>query len=42
MADEIENGVKKLMSMDEEMRAKVKEMCDKGRKASQDGGSSYH
>ena len=42
MADEIENAVKKLMSMDEEMRAKVKEMGEKGRKALQDGGSSHH
>jgi len=41
-ADEIENGVKKLMSMDEDMKRKLMELSDKGRKALQDGGSSHH
>ncbi|KAK9669906.1 hypothetical protein RND81_13G163000 [Saponaria officinalis] len=41
-AMEIEEGLKKLTSMDEKMRRKVKEMGDKGRKALEDGGSSSH
>lgn len=40
-AEEIENGVKKLMSLDEETKKKVREMSDKGRKTLQDGGSSH-
>ena len=41
-AEEVENGVKKLMSVDEEKREKVREMSDDGRKALQIGGSSHH
>nr|BAG71126.1 glucosyltransferase [Phytolacca americana]BAH05015.1 glucosyltransferase [Phytolacca americana] len=41
-AEEIENGVKKLMSKDEEMSEKVREMSEKGKKALEDGGSSHH
>nr|AAL57240.1 betanidin 6-O-glucosyltransferase [Cleretum bellidiforme] len=41
-SEEIENGVKKLMSMDEEMVEKVKKMSDKSRKTLEDGGSSHH
>ncbi|KNA16682.1 hypothetical protein SOVF_086920 [Spinacia oleracea] len=40
-AEDVENGVKKLMSMDEEMKNRVKEMGDKGRRSLEDGGSSY-
>ena len=40
-AEEIENGIKKLMSMDEETKQRVTEMKDKGRKCLQEGGSSY-
>ncbi|XP_074275230.1 anthocyanidin 3-O-glucosyltransferase 2-like [Silene latifolia] len=41
-AAEIENGVKNLMSMDDEMREKVKKKSDEGKKALQGGGSSYN
>ncbi|XP_021758354.1 anthocyanidin 3-O-glucosyltransferase 2-like [Chenopodium quinoa] len=40
-AEEIENGVKKLMSLDEETKNKVREMSDKSRSALEDGGSSH-
>ncbi|XP_074278829.1 putative UDP-glucose flavonoid 3-O-glucosyltransferase 3 [Silene latifolia] len=40
-ASEIENGVKNLMSMDEKMRARIKKKSDEGKKALQEGGSSY-
>ncbi|XP_021758330.1 anthocyanidin 3-O-glucosyltransferase 2-like [Chenopodium quinoa] len=40
-AEEIENGVKKLMGLDEETKNKVREMSDKGRNALEDGGSSH-
>ncbi|KAK9678198.1 hypothetical protein RND81_11G195100 [Saponaria officinalis] len=40
-ADEIEKGVKNLMSMDDNMRAKIKKMSDEGKKALEVGGSSY-
>ncbi|XP_074311835.1 anthocyanidin 3-O-glucosyltransferase 2-like [Silene latifolia] len=41
-AVEIEEGIKKLMSMDEKMKGNVKDMSDKARKALENGGSSYH
>ncbi|XP_074293927.1 anthocyanidin 3-O-glucosyltransferase 2-like [Silene latifolia] len=42
-AIEIEEGIKKLMSMDnKKIRGNVKEMSDKARKALQNGGSSYN
>ncbi|XP_021725456.1 UDP-glycosyltransferase 71E1-like [Chenopodium quinoa] len=40
-AEEIENGVKKLMSLDEETMNKVREISDKSRNALEDGGSSH-
>ncbi|XP_021841626.2 anthocyanidin 3-O-glucosyltransferase 2-like [Spinacia oleracea] len=40
-AEEIENGVKKLMSLDEETKKKVREMSEKGKKALEEGGSSH-
>nr|BAF75880.1 glucosyltransferase [Dianthus caryophyllus] len=39
---EIEEGLKKLMNMDENMRRNVKDMGEKGRKALEKGGSSCH
>ncbi|KAL2905715.1 UDP-glycosyltransferase 71A15 [Bienertia sinuspersici] len=41
IAEEVENGVKKLMSLDEETNNRVKEMKDKSRKALEEGGSSH-
>ncbi|XP_074293928.1 anthocyanidin 3-O-glucosyltransferase 2-like [Silene latifolia] len=41
-AMEIEEGIKKLMSMDEKMKVNVKNISDKARKALENGGSSYH
>lgn len=41
-AEEIEDGVKRLMGMDEGMREKVGKMSDKGRQALKQGGSSRH
>ncbi|XP_074293925.1 anthocyanidin 3-O-glucosyltransferase 2-like [Silene latifolia] len=42
-ATEIEEGIKKLMSMDnKKIRGNVKEMSDKARKALENGGSSYN
>uniref|UniRef100_A0A803MCP3 Glycosyltransferase n=2 Tax=Chenopodium quinoa TaxID=63459 RepID=A0A803MCP3_CHEQI len=40
-AEEIENGVNKLMSLDEETKNKVREISDKSRNALEDGGSSH-
>uniref|UniRef100_A0A803KW27 Glycosyltransferase n=2 Tax=Chenopodium quinoa TaxID=63459 RepID=A0A803KW27_CHEQI len=40
-AEEIENGVKKLMSLDEGTKSKVREMSDKSRDALEDGGLSH-
>ncbi|KAL2905721.1 UDP-glycosyltransferase 71A15 [Bienertia sinuspersici] len=40
-AEEIENGVKKLMSLDDETKNRVEEMKDKSRNALEEGGSSY-
>ncbi|CAO2828259.1 unnamed protein product [Amaranthus hypochondriacus] len=40
-AKEIENGIKKVMDLDEEMKSKVREMKNKGREALEIGGSSY-
>ncbi|KMT08557.1 hypothetical protein BVRB_6g138370 [Beta vulgaris subsp. vulgaris] len=40
-AEEIENGVNKLMSLDEETKKRVRQMRDEGRKALEDGGSSH-
>ncbi|KAL9246017.1 hypothetical protein vseg_019601 [Gypsophila vaccaria] len=39
--EEIEKGVKKLMSMDKKMKENVKKMSEEGRKAQEEGGSSY-
>ncbi|KAL2905714.1 UDP-glycosyltransferase 71A15 [Bienertia sinuspersici] len=40
-AEEVENGVNKLMSLDEEGKDKYREMRDKSRKALEEGGSSH-
>ncbi|KMT08556.1 hypothetical protein BVRB_6g138360 [Beta vulgaris subsp. vulgaris] len=40
-AEEVENGVQKLMSLDEETKKRVRQMRDEGRKALEDGGSSH-
>ncbi|CAO2828260.1 unnamed protein product [Amaranthus hypochondriacus] len=40
-AKEVENGVKNLMGMDNEMRFKVREMKNKSRRALEHGGSSF-
>ncbi|XP_021758381.1 anthocyanidin 3-O-glucosyltransferase 6-like [Chenopodium quinoa] len=41
-AEEVENGVKRLMNMDEEIRDKLREISDLSRKALKDGGSSNY
>ncbi|PQM37652.1 UDP-glycosyltransferase 71D1 [Prunus yedoensis var. nudiflora] len=41
VADEIENGVTKVMDRNSEVRKKVKDMAEKVRKAAMDGGSSF-
>ncbi|KAL9229426.1 hypothetical protein vseg_004892 [Gypsophila vaccaria] len=41
-ATEIEEGLRKLTTMDENMRKKVKDMSEKGKKTLENGGSSYH
>ncbi|KAL9246037.1 hypothetical protein vseg_019621 [Gypsophila vaccaria] len=40
-AEEIEKGIKALMNMDEKIRERVKKMSEYGRKALEQGGSSY-
>ncbi|KAL2905718.1 UDP-glycosyltransferase 71A15 [Bienertia sinuspersici] len=40
-AKDVENGVNKLMSLDEERKDKVREMRDKSRKALEEDGSSH-
>ncbi|XP_074278828.1 anthocyanidin 3-O-glucosyltransferase 2-like [Silene latifolia] len=40
-AEEIEEGVKNLMNMDDKMKARVKKMSDECKKALENGGSSY-
>ncbi|PQM34452.1 UDP-glycosyltransferase 71K1-like [Prunus yedoensis var. nudiflora] len=41
VADEIENGVTKVMDRNSEVRKKVKDMAEKVRRAAMDGGSSF-
>ncbi|KAL9246436.1 hypothetical protein vseg_019971 [Gypsophila vaccaria] len=41
-AVEIEEGLKKLLNLDESMKKKVKDISEKGRKALEVGGSSYN
>ncbi|XP_059653395.1 anthocyanidin 3-O-glucosyltransferase 2-like [Cornus florida] len=41
MAEEIETGIRKVMTIDEEIRKKVNEMKEKSREAMMEGGSSY-
>ncbi|KAL9246033.1 hypothetical protein vseg_019617 [Gypsophila vaccaria] len=41
-AEEIEKGIKALMNMDEKIRERVKKMSEYGRKALDQGGSSYN
>ncbi|KAL9246029.1 hypothetical protein vseg_019614 [Gypsophila vaccaria] len=41
-AEEIENGVRSLMNMDEKTRERVKKMSEEGKKAMKKGGSSYN
>ncbi|KAK9678158.1 hypothetical protein RND81_11G191800 [Saponaria officinalis] len=41
-AEEIENGINSLMNMDEKIKARVKKMSEDGKKALENGGSSYN